>query len=245
MKTKIQSVGRRAAWAVGLGALVVAGGAAADETAVREALGRLLPDLKVDRIDPSPVTGLYEVAIGPRLFYASTDGRYLLQGNVLDMRTHENITETKLNKAKKSSLDKISEDKMIIFSPEHPKYTITVFTDIDCGYCRKLHRDINEFMKEGIRVRYLFFPRAGLGSPSYDKAVTVWCSKDRKQALTDAKAGKELSTLKCDNPVKEHLMLGELMGVTGTPAILLQDGRLLPGYIPPKQLVHLLDGRDQ
>jgi len=241
MKTNIRSTGRIAALALGLIATV----ATADEAAIRRSIGKLLPDLKVERIEPAPVSGLYEVVVGPRLFYMSADGRYLLQGNILDLKTHENITESKLAKAKKSALDQVPEDKMVIFSPEHPKHTITVFTDIDCGYCRKLHRDIGDFMKEGIRVRYLFFPRAGLDSPSYHKAVTVWCSKDRKQALTDAKAGKELAPLTCDNPVQEHMLLGELMGVTGTPAIVLEDGRLLPGYVPAKRMAMYLNGEDK
>jgi thiol:disulfide interchange protein DsbC len=243
MKTERLPAGRIPAWALGLSAILATGTTAADEAAIRHSMSRLLPDLKVERVEPSPVSGLYEVVIGPRLFYMSADGRYLLQGSVLDLQTHENITESKLDKTRKAALDKVPEDEMIIFSPEHPKHTISVFTDIDCGYCRKLHQQIGDFMQEGIRVRYLFFPRAGLGSPSYDKAVTVWCSTDRKQALTDAKAGKTLAPLSCDNPVKEQMMLGELMGVTGTPAIVLEDGRLLPGYVPPKRMAMYLEGQ--
>jgi thiol:disulfide interchange protein DsbC len=131
---------------------------------------------------------------------------------------------------------------MVIFAPEEYDHTITVFTDIDCGYCRKLHNEIDAFMAEGIRVRYLFYPRAGLGSPSYQKAVSVWCADDRKQALTDAKAGEPLPEKSCENPVADHMALGEAMGVTGTPAILLENGQLVPGYVPAKRMAAILNG---
>ena len=130
---------------------------------------------------------------------------------------------------------------MIVFAPEgKPSYTITVFTDIDCGYCRKLHGEMAGYNAEGIKVQYLFYPRAGEGSPSFAKAVSVWCADDRRTALTDAKAGKSIPDKTCPNPVKEHLELGEKMGVSGTPAIVLENGEMVPGYIPPKRLAAML-----
>jgi thiol:disulfide interchange protein DsbC len=137
----------------------------------------------------------------------------------------------------------VPESEMVIFGADDAKHTITVFTDIDCGYCRKLHREIDDYNKENIRVRYLFYPRAGVGSPSYDKAVSVWCADDRKQAMTDAKSGKTLESKSCDNPVKGHLVLGELMGVNGTPAIVLESGELLPGYVPAKRMAQMLNSQ--
>ena len=229
----------------GLAAILVSGAAVlnahADEAAVKQAMTKLLPDVELDSVSESPVPGLFEVVIGPRVFYVSEDGHYLIQGNVIDTKTRENLTESKLAKAKKAAMDQVGEDTMIVFEPKASEHTITVFTDIDCGYCRKLHREINDFNQEGIRVRYLFYPRAGVGSPSYQKAVSVWCADDRLQAMTDAKAGKPLETKTCDNPVQDHMVLGELMGVTGTPAIVLEDGKLVPGYVPAKRMTKLLN----
>jgi thiol:disulfide interchange protein DsbC len=222
--------------------LVAAAAASADEAAVRASMGKLLPDLKIDSVQAAPVPGLYEVVIGAHLFYVSGDGRYLIQGSVIDTRTRQNITENKMNSVRKSALAKVDEKDMIIFSPKNPRHTITVFTDIDCGYCRKLHSQIGEFMAEGIRVRYLSFPRTGIGSPSYDEAVSVWCSADRKTALTEAKQGKTPPPKTCANPVAAEYRLGESLGVSGTPSIVLEDGQLLPGYVPPKRLAAYLGG---
>jgi thiol:disulfide interchange protein DsbC len=213
----------------------------ADEAAVRASMAKLLPDVELGELVKAPVPGLYELMLGARVFYISEDGRYLIQGSVIDIETRENLTEARQAVAKKATMEQVSEDSMVIFAPEEYKHTITVFTDIDCGYCRKLHREIGDYMAEGIRVRYLFYPRAGIGSPSYQKAVNVWCADDRKQAMTDAKAGKELENRQCENPVKDHYMLGDVMGVTGTPAVVLEDGRLLPGYVPAKRMAAYLE----
>jgi thiol:disulfide interchange protein DsbC len=116
-----------------------------------------------------------------------------------------------------------------------------VFTDIDCGYCRKLHSQIKDYDRQGIQIRYLFYPRAGMDSESARKAEAVWCAKDRHQAMSDAKRGKSVSYRRCDNPVREHYLLGQAVGVTGTPALVLENGELIPGYIPPNRLRRLLD----
>jgi thiol:disulfide interchange protein DsbC len=221
--------------------LFVTSSSQADEAAVRASLERLLPGLTPDSVEKSAVVGLYEVGFGPRFFYVSDDGRYLLRGQIIDTATRRNLTEAKEAAAKKVAMDKVADGETVVFGPDDAKHTITVFTDIDCGYCRKLHREMEDYNDEGIRVRYLFYPRSGVGSPSYDKAVSVWCADDRKKAMTDAKTGKPLDAKTCDNPVKDHLMLGELMGVNGTPAIVLEDGQLLPGYVPAKRMAQMLD----
>jgi thiol:disulfide interchange protein DsbC len=237
MKAKSVFGGVAAMLAIG----VAASGVQADEAAVRAGMAKLLPTVELDGIAESPVPGLYEVTLGPRLFYMSEDGRYLIQGDVIDVESRKNLTEAKLAVAKKKALEQLDEKKMVIFAAEKPAHTITVFTDIDCGYCRKLHREMEGYNEAGINVRYLFYPRAGIGSPSFQKAVSVWCADDRKQAMTDAKSGKEIESKSCDNPVKEHLQLGQAMGVTGTPAIVLEDGEVLPGYIPAAKLAKFLD----
>lgn len=210
--------------------------AEAGEAEVRAGLAKLLPEVKPDSVREAEVAGLYEVAIGPQILYLSRDGKYLIQGRILDIAARKDLTEAKQAAARKKAVDAMGEERMIIFSPKETKHTVTVFTDIECGYCRKLHNEIQAYLDEGIRVRYLFFPRAGMGSPAYHEAVAVWCADDRRQALTDAKAGKEVPMKTCDNPVADHMELGELVGVSGTPAMVLDDGEMLPGYVPAKRL---------
>jgi thiol:disulfide interchange protein DsbC len=214
---------------------------AGPESRIKARLGKLLPEYHIDSIAKTPISGLYEVVIGPQVIYVSSDGRYMMQGELIDLARGKDLTKPSLAAARKKAVDKLGDDKMVIFAPDKYNHTVTVFTDIDCAYCRKLHSEIAEYEAEGIRVRYIFFPRAGVGSDSYEKAVAVWCSDDRRQALTDAKAGKQLTQKSCSNPVKQQMELGEHLGVSATPTILLENGELLPGYIPPKQLARILD----
>ena len=238
-------------WFVGLLALGLSFGAStasAQEAApadiakrVQASIAKLNPDLAVDSVTTTPVPGVYEVAIGPRLVYMTGDGRYLIQGSISDVEKREDLTEPRRNAIRLGAINKVSENEMVIFGAKDAPYTITVFTDIDCGFCRRLHSEIGKYNANGIRVRYLFMPRAGAGSESYQKAVGVWCAKDRQQAMTDAKAGKEVPAGDCKNPVEEHVALAELIGVTGTPALILPDGELLPGYVPPDRLKAVLE----
>lgn len=211
-----------------------------DENAVKQSLSSAMPSVKVESIKPSPVSGLYEVTVGGNIVYVSNDGKYLLQGHLVDIAGRTDLTEEKLGSARKQALDKIGQDKMIVFKPKIAKYTISVFTDIDCGYCRKLHSEIDQYMAEGITIQYLFFPRAGKGSDSYNKAVSVWCSDDRKAALTAAKKGETPKAKTCDNPVDEHMQLAEQFEVKGTPMIVTEKGAIFPGYLPAKQLAEAL-----
>jgi thiol:disulfide interchange protein DsbC len=130
---------------------------------------------------------------------------------------------------------------MIIFEPKKTRHTITVFTDIDCGYCRKLQKDIPELLNDGIRVRYMLYPRAGIGSSSYQKAVAVWCADDRRAALAAAKADKKIDMKSCVNPIAEQMKLADSLGMRGTPFIVFDNGQTQPGYVPAKQMAQLLD----
>ncbi|AMK78748.1 MULTISPECIES: DsbC family protein [Methylomonas] len=212
----------------------------ADEAAIKKALSEFMPGAQVDSVKPSEIRGLYEVSMGGNIFYASEDGKYLLQGQLFDAEAKKNITETKLANVRKASLDKVGEQKMIIFKPENSKHVVSIFTDIDCGYCRKLHSEIDQYMAQGITIRYMFFPRAGKGSDSYKKAVSVWCAADKNKALTTAKKGEHLDAKTCENPVDEHMALGEAFGMNGTPMIVTQKGNILPGYVPAAQLAKVL-----
>jgi len=211
------------------------------DKAITKALGGVFPGVTPTEINPSPMAGVSEVLIGPRLFYVSNDGKYLLQGSLIDLETRTDISEERRNGIRLTAINDLGEENMIVFPAKDARHTITVFTDIDCGYCRKLHNEIDQYNDQGITVRYLAFPRSGVGSASYNKAVSVWCEKDRQAAMTRSKSGETLPKANCDNPVKDEYELGQLIGVNGTPAIILEDGSMLPGYIPAAKLAKALD----
>ena len=209
--------------------------------AFEKVMANLFPGQQPDAVAETPVDGLYEVVMGPRVLYLSADGRYLINGSIIDLSEKKNITEPRKALARVSAIDGIGEDKMIVFSPKQFDHTVTVFTDIDCGYCRKLHREIADYNENGIRVRYLMYPRAGIDSESYNKAVSVWCSGDRAESLTIAKQGGRVDSGTCENPVTEHMLMGELLGINGTPAIVSDRGEMMPGYVPAERLRKHLD----
>ena len=211
------------------------------QEAITKSLGKIFPGVTPDKIAPSPMEGVSEVLIGPRLMYVSNDGKYLLQGSLIDLKTRTDIGEERRNGIRLDALNDLGEEKMIVFPAKEQKHVITVFTDIDCGYCRKLHGEMDKYNAEGITVRYLMFPRAGIDSASYKKAVSVWCSKDQQDAMTRSKSGENVPNATCDNPVKEEYELGQLIGVRGTPAIVMEDGAMLPGYVPAARLVKALE----
>lgn len=212
----------------------------ADEDAIRQALTKSMPSVKIGSVKPSEISGLYEVTVGGNIFYVSGDGKYLVQGHLVDVAARVDLTEEKLSGVRKQAVEKLGLDKMIVFKPKESKYTVSVFTDIDCGYCRKLHSEIDQYMAQGITIQYMFFPRAGKGSDSYNKAVSVWCADDRKAALTAAKKGDTPPAKTCANPVDEHMQLAEEFEVKGTPMMVTEKGNIFPGYLPAKQLAEAL-----
>lgn len=196
---------------------------------------------KPDSVVPAAVPGLYEVVLGGQVLYLSEDGRFAIQGDIMDLGSRDNLTENRRGEIRGKAIDAIGENNMVIFAPEGPvRHTVTVFTDIDCGYCRKLHTQMDAYNKEGIKIRYLWFPREGIGSESYNKAVSVWCAADRRDALTKAKRGESVEHKTCDNPVQAEYELGQKLGVRGTPSLVLESGEMIPGYVSPTQLVQLL-----
>ncbi|MET0091413.1 MAG: DsbC family protein [Candidatus Thiodiazotropha sp.] len=211
---------------------------------IRQGVANIIKDAEITSIQPSDVDGMYEVMMGPQLFYVTGDGRYLFSGKLYDLVDRKDLTSPKVAQAKAQAIEAVGEDKMVVFAPEKTLHTITVFTDIDCGYCRKLHSEIESYNDLGIRVRYMMYPRAGVGSESYDKAVSVFCADDPKAAMTQAKAGEEIPKKACDNPVKQHYELGKSLGVNGTPAIFLESGDMLPGYVPAEKMNKILTQLD-
>ena len=214
--------------------LVCAGCAVAEDAQlekVRASVTKNLPGVEKEMVTKSAAPGLYQVRKGALFAYVTADGRFLVQGDMIDIVSGEEITEAQRSEARVAVLKQFGPEGVIEFSPPNPKYVITVFTDIDCGYCRKLHNEIQEYNDAGIGVRYLFYPRSGPGTPSFAKAESVWCSKDRRAALTQAKRGDNLKASNCPNPVLKQYEAGEAIGVAATPTLVLPDGEIVRGYV--------------
>jgi thiol:disulfide interchange protein DsbC len=218
-----------------LAALALAGaGYAAAQAAktddVRAQIAKRL-EIKVEDVRPSPIAGLYEVRSGAEVGYVSADGRFYLDGDVFDMTSKKNLTEDVRRKGRLALLAGIKDQDAIIFAPKGAaKHTVTVFTDVDCVHCRRMHSEIAELNRLGVRVRYLMFPRGGPGSDAWAKAESVWCSADRKDALTRAKKGDKVDAKNCESPVAAQYELGRQLGVNGTPGIFTDTGEYLAGY---------------
>ncbi|MBP1473611.1 DsbC family protein [Frateuria sp. MAH-13] len=219
----------------------------AAEQVVRAALKKLAPGVQIDQIAAAPLPGFYQVIASGQLVYVSADGKYMINGDVVDLAARENLSERAWAGFRKAELAKVPAAQRIVFAPPHPKYTVTVFSDVNCGYCRMFHSHIKQFNDEGIAVEYLAWPREGVtdtaGEPTdtYKEMVSVWCAADRKAAFTAAKQGKAPKSADCPNPVKDEFDLGVKLGVTGTPMVLGPDGMVLGGYVTPDKLLKLLE----
>ena len=201
------------------------------------------PGLTENDVSPTPVPGLFEVMLGGQIAYVTEDGKYVIQGDLREIATGANLTERRRDGARMELLSGVGDDQQITFTPAKTDvaHSITVFTDIDCGYCRKLHSEIDQLEALGVEVKYLFFPRAGPGSASWKKAESVWCADDRNEALTAAKAGQPVEPRACgDAAIAEQYDMGRKVGLRGTPAIVTSSGKLISGYLPAEQLVRSL-----
>jgi thiol:disulfide interchange protein DsbC len=209
-----------------------------------EQLAERLNGVEAGDISESPIPGVYQVAVGSNVAYVTQDGRYILDGEIIDIETSENLTEHTRAKARVNILSNVDRKDMIVFTPPsgEVKHTVTIFTDIDCGYCRQFHREIDKVTSLGIEVHYLFYPRTGPNTESWDKADKVWCANDRNNALTRAKLGGAIPDDSCsETPIEAHFALGRAVGVRGTPAVFAENGELLGGYLPPAQLAERLE----
>lgn len=213
------------------------------EQSVRAALTQLDPNFKPDYIGAAPFPGFREVVVSGQVLYVSDDGKYLMQSQPYDIQAKALVNSEGLLAYRRGLLEKANHGDRIVFAAPNAKHTISVFTDIECGYCRKLHQDIAELNRNGITVEYLAFPRMGLGSKDYTDMISVWCASDRRKALTAAKQGSPVPAKNCTNPVAMQYALGQQLGVNGTPAIFAEDGTQLGGYLPPAQLKAALDRR--
>lgn len=218
-----------------------AGADSASQAAIKATITKKFPEVQVDAVRPSAMKGIYEVVMGADIAYVSADGKFLIAGDMYEIDSRTNLTEAGRQKTRVEALAKLDEREMIVFKPENVKHTITVFTDVDCGYCRKLHSEISQLNDLGVQVRYLAYPRAGPGTEDWRKMEAVWCSKDRKNAITEAKAGRAVKAAQCSTPVAKQFKLGEQMGVRGTPAIFTTSGDYIGGYLTPGQMLKELD----
>jgi len=233
-------------WSILPLSLILAVSVAQDDVELsREEIAATLVGVEASEIADSPVSGMYEIAVGSNVAYVTSDGRYLLQGDLYDLTTNENVTELRRARERVSMLAGVDSAEMIVFSPapEDVDHTITIFTDIDCGYCRQFHSEIAKVNEMGIAVQYLFYPRTGPDTDSWFKADKVWCSggEERNGALTLAKLGGQIPEETCDtSPVANHYDLGQLVGVRGTPTVFSSNGVQLGGYLPPDDLLAVL-----
>ena len=211
------------------------------EDRARQAIESINPEIRIDAIAASPLAGFQEVIVGGQALYVSDDGKYLIQGSLFDIGAKRDLSQAGVNAVRRRLLATVPASERIVFAPPNPRYTVSVFTDVECGYCRKLHSEIEQLNKLGVRVRYMAYPRAGPGTDDWAKMESVWCSKDRKTAITQAKQGNEVKAQKCATPVAKQYELGEQLGVRGTPAIFTKTGAYIGGYLPPQELVKQLD----
>jgi len=212
----------------------------ADIKALKEALVKRIPQAANATIKATPIKGLYEVMAGSQVMYMTKDARYILEGDLYDMQSKKNITEEARGSIRLEALDKLGEKNMLVYSPKGKvNHTITIFTDIYCPYCRKLHNEMADYMNNGVKVRYIFVPFKG--PKSVQTSVSVWCSDDKNKAMDLAKGGSEVEKKTCDNPISKHQALASELGIRGTPAIMLESGQLLPGYVASDKLLQQLN----
>ena len=216
--------------------------ASSNEALIESNLKNILPpDTTIESIEPSSLKGIYKVYYGDlQPIYVSEDGNFFIYGDMYKIGSNNitNLTKEEIKGRRSDILDSIPADELIIFKSNNELVSITVFTDVDCGYCRKLHSQIDEYNEAGITIKYAAFPRSGIGTQTFTKMVGAWCSEDPKQAMTDLKNDKKMNLDFCEEqPIARHYIIGQKLGINGTPAIITPDGDLIPGYVSPEELL--------
>jgi len=209
---------------------------------LRGMVSKNFPGVEISGFKDTDIPNIIEFNLGAQVLYASKDGRFLFQGDIYDLIKQVNLTEQSEQISRVSALKKLGEDNMLVYKPENQKRFVTVFTDIDCPYCRRLHEEVDQYLKKGIGVRYLFLPFKG--KKSFDKSVSVWCAKDPQASMTKAKEGRRVRNATCDHPLTKHMALGKDFGIRGTPAIVLDNGEMVPGYRPVNDIEKMLNGEE-
>lgn len=215
------------------------------EDRIRSVLSQEVPKLQVRDVEETEMEGIFEVRTAQETLYMTGDARHAFLGTMLRFDDEEgvvNVTEEGRSVERREALESVDEEDMIVFSPDSDvKATLYVFTDINCGYCRKLHRNMDTMNDMGIQVNYLAFPRGGPGTEGHRKAVNAWCADNPRKAMTRAKQGESIPDRECDHPVDDQFQLGQALGVSGTPALILEGGRFVRGFKPPEALARILD----
>ena len=208
---------------------------------IRKIITDMSSDIKAEHIENSPVNGWYTITRGSYIAYISSDGRHLIQGDMYDIETQVNLSENLRNDSRKRILDAYPVKEMIVFEPQEKKHAVTVFTDVDCTFCRRLHSQIDEYLSAGIEIRYLLYPRSGPKSPSWVIAEQVWCSDNRNNALTLAKIDQKFDYRDCNSAaISSHYLMGQDVGLQGTPAIILENGSMVNGYVSASELSRII-----
>ncbi|MEE9447959.1 MAG: DsbC family protein [Arenicellales bacterium] len=221
-------------------ALLISHVAAADAIDdIRASLVELVgPRAATSEIIESPMKGVFQADLGDRIVYIAKEGKHMILGDVFDTTRRISLSEELKQSKALGVVDDMEESSMIVFAPQgETKRTITVYTDVDCPYCRKLHEEVPALLESGVKVRYLWYPRSGVGTPSYDKAVSIWCADDQVAAMDDAKLNNKIVAATCENPVTAQYASGQKVGVRGTPTIVVDDGTIIGGYLPAKGLL--------
>lgn len=220
-------------------------GALAGPTEVLERLREQLPSIAFTDISESTIPGLFEVITDGQIYYVNESAQYLIDGNLIRLSDRANLTDARLGRIHMGLIEQMDEKNMLIYEPEEASNrSITVFTDISCGYCRRLHAEIDTLLDDGVRVRYLLFPRAGLGSQGHKDLESVWCADNPQAAMSNAKAGGQIEPKSCDNPIEEHVALAERLGLRGTPLIYTDSGEKVPGYREASVLATMVNGSE-
>ncbi|WP_038053379.1 DsbC family protein [Thioalkalivibrio sp. ALJ1] len=211
--------------------------------AIEEYMARVIPDAEFDSIQSTPMDGIYEVRYGTDIFYVSEDGRYLMQGNLVDLETRENLTQSALSGVRADMFAAIEDNELVTYSPNgDTKGVLNIFTDPNCPYCREIHQDLPEYLSAGIKVRYLMFPVLGRDSPEI--MDRIWCADDREEAMDRAKEGDKLNDIdgSCTTPQDQHMAMGQQLGLRGTPALITEGGQQLSGYQEPQAVIERILG---
>ncbi|WP_419536588.1 DsbC family protein [Endozoicomonas sp.] len=239
-----------AGWSVAVNAEPKSKDTPSPEALIENQLKKLDATIPIESVTKSPMPGVYKVMLkGGFVLYSSENGQYFIKGDMLEVRGKKlvNLTEEIKSQQNAKLLKSLKQEDMVIFSPKgETKGVVYAFTDVDCGYCRKLHREVDQLNELGIELRYLAFPRGGQQSPVHGKMTDAWCSVDRKQALTDLKTGKPISVdikgdkAVCNAVINDHYNLGVQMGINGTPAMVLENGQVIPGYRPAADIANII-----
>lgn len=204
-------------------------------------ISKSFPGAEITGFKDSAIPDVLEFNLGAQVLYVTKNGRFLFKGDIYDLVTQENITEKSAQASRVATLEAFGEENMLVYKAKDQKHFVTVFTDIDCPYCRRLHDEIDEYLAKGISVRYFFLPFKG--KKSLEKSVSVWCSKNPTKAMTDAKKGRRIRSATCEHPIDAHMGIGRDFGIRGTPAIVLENGEMIPGYRPVKDVAKMLESK--